>query len=70
MNPSTKDEMAGKVHEVKGTIKEKIGQLTDDPDLEGEGIVEKIGGKIQTKSARQKRPSKSCRSGPALTAEP
>jgi uncharacterized protein YjbJ (UPF0337 family) len=49
MNPSTKDEMAGKVHEVKGTIKEKVGQLTNDPDLEGEGIVENIGGKIQTK---------------------
>jgi uncharacterized protein YjbJ (UPF0337 family) len=47
MDPSTKDEIAGRVHEVKGTIKEKAGELTNDPDLEGEGIVEKIAGKIQ-----------------------
>jgi uncharacterized protein YjbJ (UPF0337 family) len=49
MNPSTENEIAGKVHEVKGTIKEKVGQLTNDPDLEGEGIVENITGKIQNK---------------------
>ena len=49
MQPSTKDEIAGKIHEVKGTIKEKTGQLTNDADLEGEGIGEKIAGKIQKK---------------------
>jgi len=49
MKPSTKDEIAGKIHEVKGTIKEKAGKLTNDPDLEGEGIGEKIAGKIQKK---------------------
>jgi uncharacterized protein YjbJ (UPF0337 family) len=48
MKPSTQDKLAGRVHEVKGTIKEKVGKLTSDPDLEGEGIGEKIGGKIQT----------------------
>jgi uncharacterized protein YjbJ (UPF0337 family) len=49
MNPSTENEIAGKVHEVKGTIKEKVGQLTDDPNLEGEVVVENITGKIQNK---------------------
>jgi uncharacterized protein YjbJ (UPF0337 family) len=49
MKPSTKNEIAGKVHEVKGNIKEKVGQLTNDPDLEGEGIGEKIAGKVQKK---------------------
>ena len=49
MKPSTKDELAGRIHEVKGTIKEKIGQLTNDPDLEDEGTAEKIGGKVQKK---------------------
>ena len=49
MKPGTKDEIAGRVHEVKGTIKEKVGQLTNDPDLEGEGIGEKIAGKFQKK---------------------
>ena len=49
MKPSTEYEIAGKVHEVKGTIKEKVGELTNDPDLEGEGIGEKIAGKVQKK---------------------
>jgi uncharacterized protein YjbJ (UPF0337 family) len=49
MKPSTENEIAGKVHEVKGNIKEKVGQLTNDPDLEGEGIGEKIAGKVQKK---------------------
>ena len=49
MRPSTENEIAGKVHEVKGTIKEKVGELTNDPDLEGEGIGEKIAGKVQKK---------------------
>jgi uncharacterized protein YjbJ (UPF0337 family) len=49
MKPSTENEIAGKVHEVKGKIKEKVGQLTNDSDLEAEGIGEKIGGKVQGK---------------------
>ena len=49
MKPGTKDEIAGKIHEVKGKIKEKVGQLRNDPDLEGEGIGEKIAGKVQKK---------------------
>jgi len=49
MKPSPENEIAGKVHEVKGAIKEKVGQLTNDPDLEGEGTGEKIGGKVQKK---------------------
>ena len=49
MKPSTENEIAGKVHEVKGEIKEKVGQLTNDPDLEGEGTGEKIAGKVQKK---------------------
>ena len=49
MKPSTENEIAGKVHEVKGAIKEKVGQLTNDPDLEGAGTGEKIDGKVQKK---------------------
>ena len=52
MKPSTENEIGGKVHEVKGKIKEKVGKLTNDPDLEGEGLGEKIGGKIQKKIAQ------------------
>jgi uncharacterized protein YjbJ (UPF0337 family) len=49
MKLSTEDEVAGKLHEVKGTIKEKVGHLTNDSDLEAEGIGEKIGGKVRKK---------------------
>jgi uncharacterized protein YjbJ (UPF0337 family) len=49
MKSSIKDEVAGKVHEVKGKVKEKAGQLTNNPALEAEGQDEKIGGKIQKK---------------------
>jgi uncharacterized protein YjbJ (UPF0337 family) len=49
MKPSTKNEIAGKLHEVKGSIRQKAGQLTNDPDLEGKGIGERVAGKIQKK---------------------
>ena len=55
MKPSTENEIAGKVHEVKGNIKEKVGQLTNDPDLEAEGIGEKMGGKVQKKIGQVKK---------------
>ena len=41
--------MTGKVLEAKGEIKEKVGQVTNDPGLMAEGQDEKVGGKIQKK---------------------
>ena len=55
MKPSTKDEIAGKVHEVKGDIREKVGQVTNDPNLEAEGTDEKIAGKVQKKIGQVER---------------
>jgi uncharacterized protein YjbJ (UPF0337 family) len=49
MKPSTKNEVAGSVHEVKGKVKQKAGQLTNNPRLEAEGQDEKVGGKVQKK---------------------
>ena len=49
MKDSTKDKVAGKVHEVKGELKEKVGKATNNPDLESQGQAEKIGGKVQKK---------------------
>jgi uncharacterized protein YjbJ (UPF0337 family) len=49
MKQSTEDKASGKFHEVKRKVKEKAGQLTNNPDLEGEGQDEKVGGKIQKK---------------------
>jgi uncharacterized protein YjbJ (UPF0337 family) len=47
IKPSTKDKAEGKFHEVKGKVKEKAGKLTNNPDLEAEGTVEKVAGKVQ-----------------------
>jgi len=52
MKDSTKDSAAGTFHEAKGAIKSQAGRLTNDPDLEADGIVEKITGKIQKKIAQ------------------
>jgi uncharacterized protein YjbJ (UPF0337 family) len=47
MRESTKDELAGKVHEVKGAVKEKAGQIIGSPDLEGKGAGERVAGTVQ-----------------------
>ena len=35
------------MHEAKGKIIEKAGQIADDPELEAKGSAERIAGKIQ-----------------------
>jgi len=47
MKSSTENQAEGKMHEVKGVIKQKVGHVTNDPHLEGEGVGEKVAGKIQ-----------------------
>jgi uncharacterized protein YjbJ (UPF0337 family) len=55
MKPSSKDEVAGTIHEVKGAVKEKVGELTNDPDLEADGKVEKVTGRVQKKIGQVKK---------------
>jgi uncharacterized protein YjbJ (UPF0337 family) len=55
MKPSRKDEVAGKIHEVKGAVKEKLGKLTRDPDMEAEGTVERVAGTVQKKIGQVKK---------------
>jgi uncharacterized protein YjbJ (UPF0337 family) len=55
MKDSTKDEIKGTAHELKGAIKEKIGHATNNPNLEAEGTAEKVGGKVQKKVADVKK---------------
>ena len=55
MKPSTKDEVAGKIHEVKGMVKEKVGKLTNNPNVEAEGKVEKVAGTVQKKIGQVKK---------------
>jgi uncharacterized protein YjbJ (UPF0337 family) len=47
MKSSTRDKAEGKLHEVKGKVKEVAGKLTDNPKLEAEGAGEKLAGKVQ-----------------------
>jgi uncharacterized protein YjbJ (UPF0337 family) len=47
MKPSTKDEIAGKARELVGTLKEAVGEMTNDAKLEAEGTIEKIAGETQ-----------------------
>ena len=49
MRDSTKDELKGKAHEVKGAVKETVGQIIGNKKLEAEGHDEKNVGKIQKK---------------------
>ena len=55
MKQSSKDQMKGKTHEVKGAIKEKVGHAVNNPNLEAEGQDEKIAGKIQKKVGQVER---------------
>jgi uncharacterized protein YjbJ (UPF0337 family) len=49
MKDSTKDNVAGKTHEVKGSMKKAVGHAVGNPDLEAEGAAEKADGKAQQK---------------------
>jgi uncharacterized protein YjbJ (UPF0337 family) len=42
-----KDEIEGKGKEIKGSVKNKVGEWTNDPTLEEEGEAEEFEGKVQ-----------------------
>ncbi len=49
LKESTKDQVKGTLHDLKGQVKEKVGKLTDNPKLTAEGQDEKLAGKVQKK---------------------
>jgi uncharacterized protein YjbJ (UPF0337 family) len=55
MKPSIQDEAEGKFHDLKGKVKKKVGELTNDPDLEADGQAEEISGKVQEKIGQVKK---------------
>jgi uncharacterized protein YjbJ (UPF0337 family) len=55
MKESTKDTVVGVCHEVKGKVKEVVGKLCDNPNLEAAGTGEKIAGKAMEKLAQYKK---------------
>jgi len=42
-----KQEMSGRWHEIKGKVKERWGDLTDDEITQSEGKFEELAGRIQ-----------------------
>ena len=52
---STHDRVEGNVHEVKGAIKEKIGQATNNPNLQDRGTAERVDGTIERKVGEVKK---------------
>ena len=49
MKNSTKDQASGTLHEVKGKVKEKVGRVTNNPNLVEDGQDENVAGKVQKK---------------------
>ena len=47
MKMSTSDKATGKLHEVKGAIKQTAGKIVGNPCLEDKGRTEKNAGKVQ-----------------------
>lgn len=55
MKTSTEDKVEGKLHKLKGEIKETTGEVTMDHELEAKGIVEKREGEAQEKVGQIKK---------------
>jgi len=55
MKPSTRDQVEGKLHEIKGTVKKAAGQVTNNPHLMNEGQAEKLAGTVQKKVGQVKK---------------
>jgi uncharacterized protein YjbJ (UPF0337 family) len=55
MKPGIQDEVEGKLHNLKGKVKEKVGELTNDSDLKTEGQAEEVAGKVQEKVGQVKK---------------
>ena len=55
MKPSTKDQVEGALHELKGKAKEAAGRVTDNPTLTAEGQGERVAGTVQKKVGQVER---------------
>ena len=50
-----KDEVKGKGKQIKGKMKDKAGEVFNDPELEAEGEAEHLAGKVQEKGGEARR---------------
>lgn len=49
-----KDRIEGKVDKAKGQIKDKAGQILNDPDLEAEGKIDRVKGEVKERLGQAK----------------
>ena len=47
MGAPNRDEMEGKYNQAKGSVKEGLGRLTGDEEMEAEGTADKLKGDVQ-----------------------
>lgn len=47
MSAPNKDEIEGKWEQTKGWVKDKAGEITNDPELEAEGEAQNAAGHVQ-----------------------
>jgi len=50
-----RDEIKGKAEKAKGWVKEKAGEITDDPTLEAEGKIDRASGAVRESFGKAKR---------------
>jgi len=53
-----RDEIKGKAEKAKGYVKDKAGELLNDPELEAEGEAERVTGTVREAVGRAKRKAK------------
>jgi uncharacterized protein YjbJ (UPF0337 family) len=49
-----KDRIEGKVEKAKGYVKDKAGEILNDPDLEAEGEAERVKGEVKDQFGKAK----------------
>jgi uncharacterized protein YjbJ (UPF0337 family) len=50
-----RDELAGRTEQVKGRMKQKLGEMTDDERLHDEGVADEAAGDVQEGFGRARR---------------
>lgn len=55
MKPSTKDRIRGSLQELKGKVKQRAGEITNDKGLAARGRNESLAGKVRKKVGEVKK---------------
>jgi uncharacterized protein YjbJ (UPF0337 family) len=50
-----KEEIKGKGKQIKGAVKDKVGEMINDPEMEAEGEAERVAGKVQESVGKARR---------------